>query len=77
MLLADSKVMYDLVQHVILNIDRSLCALDQNLIMITIDLAQLLSEHIKDYSDTVCLPETISKDEPSSLEDKMRKDFER
>jgi len=41
--------MSDLIHHTILNIDRSLCALDQGLILTAIETALLLTEHLKEH----------------------------
>ena len=69
-LLSDPSVTVDLLSLVIKNIDKSLCQVSQDLILVTIDIALLLSEHIRDNPFVKENP-VIDKDE--NLEDKMRR----
>ena len=44
------EVLYDLIELTSLNIDRFMIANNQKMMLLTIEIALLISEHVRDYS---------------------------
>ncbi|TNV86267.1 hypothetical protein FGO68_gene12591 [Halteria grandinella] len=73
-LLADKKAIYDLLNLCIANTDHSLQQTDQTLILITMDIALILSEHIQDFPEDV-QPREVQNQEELPLDQRMREEF--
>eukprot|EP00347_Sterkiella_histriomuscorum_P023218 403335497 len=65
------SVLYELIKLVIDNIDRSVLDVNQRLILLSIDIAEILSQHIRDYSVLHKI-----KHQTDELKDEMRAKFE-